>query len=180
MKCTCGAELKALRSAAGWYMGTTTEYGSPNCRITGYYDSKEAAEKALASGEVRYAEENNFCNKGCGCIPVNNARKYMLIKQMWTICEPCLAPTSNGGYEACLISVKHVTKVNAKNNLTYKPVYKWYGYRWQVMYNDCIFDEFMLKKAAQAKRRCLHELYPMDDVRIRPVNVSPLTDLASF
>jgi hypothetical protein len=99
---------------------------------------------------------------------------------MWAICEPCLAPTSNGGYEACLISVKHVTKVNAKNNLAYKPVYKWCGYRWQVMYNDCIFDEFMSKKAAQAKRRCLHERYPMDDVRIRPVNVSPLTDLASF
>ena len=37
MKCVNGYEIKPLKSAAGWYMGTTTPEGWPNCRITTHY-----------------------------------------------------------------------------------------------------------------------------------------------
>lgn len=37
MKCRKGYEVQALKSAAGWYIGTVDEEGYPNCRITTEY-----------------------------------------------------------------------------------------------------------------------------------------------
>lgn len=34
------AEVRAMKSAAGWYVGTKTKDGFPNCRISGYTDEK--------------------------------------------------------------------------------------------------------------------------------------------
>lgn len=46
----CGVEmeLRVLRSAAGYYIGTRcNECGSPNSRDSGYYSKQEDATKAL-------------------------------------------------------------------------------------------------------------------------------------
>lgn len=47
MSCKCGLKVEVLRSAAGWYIGTRTEEGFPNCRMTDYFATKELAEKVL-------------------------------------------------------------------------------------------------------------------------------------
>lgn len=67
MKCINGFEIKPLKSAAGWYMGTTTEEGFPNCRVTAnYYNTKEEAEFHMKH-DYRYCEENNWCSHGLSC-----------------------------------------------------------------------------------------------------------------
>jgi len=70
MKCIKGYEIRVLKSAAGFYIGTTEEEGFPMCRISGYYPTEEAAQTALNNKTFyRFAEEISFCNGGCGCIP---------------------------------------------------------------------------------------------------------------
>jgi len=52
-KCSdCGESLnlKVLRSAAGYYVGTFCNCG-PYSRESGYYDSRESAQTALDSGQ---------------------------------------------------------------------------------------------------------------------------------
>lgn len=69
MKCIKGKDIQVLRSAAGYYIGCYDEEG-PYCRISGYYGSREAAETALSTRTFnRFADEIDFCNQGCGCIP---------------------------------------------------------------------------------------------------------------
>ncbi len=66
MKCVKGHEIKPMKSAAGWYMGTS-EDGMPYCRITAhYYESAKEAEKHMLT-DYRYCEENNFCSRGRSC-----------------------------------------------------------------------------------------------------------------
>lgn len=68
MKCVKNLEVKPLKSAAGWYMGTVTEEGMPNCRITTmYYNTPEEAEKSLFA-DYRYCSENSFCSGGRVCV----------------------------------------------------------------------------------------------------------------
>lgn len=69
MKCKKGYEIEAYECRMGYYMGTVTpDDGCPNCRITGYYNTPEEAAAALKRGKIRMCIENNFCNKGRGCI----------------------------------------------------------------------------------------------------------------
>lgn len=67
MKCVNGYEIKPLKSAAGWYVGTLTEEGWPNCRITTkYYPTADEAFQNM-NKDYRYCEENNFCSRGRSC-----------------------------------------------------------------------------------------------------------------
>lgn len=67
MKCRRGYEVKALKSGAGWYLGTLDEEGFPNCRISQNYAKTE--KEALSLGMDRQcASENRFCNGGQGCV----------------------------------------------------------------------------------------------------------------
>lgn len=66
MKCRCGYEIKAYKSAAGWYLGTHDNEGFPQCRISGYADTEEDAYNLPLIRE--FADENAFCNRGRGCI----------------------------------------------------------------------------------------------------------------
>lgn len=68
MKCVRGLELQALRSGAGWYIGTITEedgYPEPMCRISvDYFRTRQDAENALADLRFprrEYAMECQFC-----------------------------------------------------------------------------------------------------------------------
>ena len=66
MKCKCGYEVQALKSAAGYYLGTLDEEGFPNCRISnGYAETAEDAEKLPMDRQT--CMENEFCNGGTGC-----------------------------------------------------------------------------------------------------------------
>lgn len=67
MQCKKGLEVKPLRSPMGYYMGTVTEEGLPNCRLsTKYAKTKELALK-LALDRQTCCIENEFCNGGSGC-----------------------------------------------------------------------------------------------------------------
>ena len=67
MKCAKGYEIKPLKSAAGWYLGTVDVNGFPNCRLTSNYaPTKEDALRLFMDRQM--ASENEFCNDGCGCI----------------------------------------------------------------------------------------------------------------
>lgn len=69
MKCIKGKEISVHHSRAGWYIGCWDEEG-PYCRISGYYGSKEEAERHLELRSFwREADEIWFCNRGCGCLP---------------------------------------------------------------------------------------------------------------
>lgn len=75
MKCTQGKEISVHQSAAGYYIGCYSmdeDLGCeiPYCRIsTGYYPTREKAERALRDGFVlRMCKENDFCSRGRGCI----------------------------------------------------------------------------------------------------------------
>lgn len=65
IKCSGGAIIKVMKSNAGFYLGTTDEFGCPNCRITGYNNSEEGLLES--SFEERDCPENSYCNNGCGC-----------------------------------------------------------------------------------------------------------------
>ena len=70
MNCIKGYEIKVMKSAAGYYIGTSDEDGFPMCRISSYYQTKELAQKDLDNCMFhREAEEIYFCNRGMGCIP---------------------------------------------------------------------------------------------------------------
>ena len=69
--CQKGLEVQVFASRAGAYIGTFICEGEdvgPNCRCSGYYKSKEAAEEALENRTFnRTCMENDFCHGGCGC-----------------------------------------------------------------------------------------------------------------
>lgn len=63
MLCVRGHEIKALKSAAGWYIGTVDEFGCPYCRISiSYYEIEEEAKKMMAEGfAIKDYGENEWC-----------------------------------------------------------------------------------------------------------------------
>ena len=68
MKCIRGYEIEPMKSAAGWYMGTRTLEGMPNCRITTHYYRNPGDAIDNLAADYRYCEENNFCSKGLVCV----------------------------------------------------------------------------------------------------------------
>ena len=67
MKCVKGYEIQPMKSAAGWYMGTRTEEGYPQCRITtNYYRTADEALNKMRD-DYRHCEENNYCSHGRVC-----------------------------------------------------------------------------------------------------------------
>lgn len=65
-KCRKGYEVKILKSAAGYYLGTLDEDGCPNCRISSGYAETEEKAKDLFYDRY-YAMEVFYCNGGKGC-----------------------------------------------------------------------------------------------------------------
>ena len=66
MKCVQGLEVQVLHSPAGYYLGTLTPDGLPNCRVsTQYARTKEEAKKLRP--DRQYAMEIGYCNGGMGC-----------------------------------------------------------------------------------------------------------------
>ena len=70
MKCRKGFEIKPMKSAAGWYMGTKNLEGYPNCRISRNYADTEAEALKLPLDRQTGCIENEFCNNGKGCFNV--------------------------------------------------------------------------------------------------------------
>lgn len=70
MKCKKGYEVKPLKSAAGWYVGTLDPEGFPNCRISTEYAKSEEFAKILILDRQIGCIENEFCNGGEGCFNV--------------------------------------------------------------------------------------------------------------
>lgn len=67
MQCMKGLEVQSLSSPMGYYMGTVSEEGYSNCRLsTQYAKSKEEALK-LPLDRQTCCIENEFCNGGKGC-----------------------------------------------------------------------------------------------------------------
>lgn len=66
MKCKKGYEIKCLKSAAGYYIGTLDNDGFPNCRISGYF--KEEVEPKVFRMTRMDAMENQFCHGYSSCI----------------------------------------------------------------------------------------------------------------
>ena len=67
MKCKKGYDVKPLKSAAGYYIGTLDPEGFPNCRISsGYAESEEEAVMLSLDRQIG-CMENEFCNGGRGC-----------------------------------------------------------------------------------------------------------------
>ena len=95
MKCNKGLEVKAMKSAAGYYIGTEIfdkEMGCevPNCRVSvNYFKTKEAAEQAMNNGFAqRNCMENDYCSAGKGCgISVPQSIGGMMVKRMIEACE---------------------------------------------------------------------------------------------
>lgn len=70
--CLTCPHRKILKSAAGYYIGSTLEH-KPYCRISGYYEDKRTAAQALKSGEFEYHDcmENYVVRKGIVACEVN-------------------------------------------------------------------------------------------------------------
>lgn len=66
MKCKEGYEVQALRSAAGYYLGTLDEDQCPNCRISNRY-TRTAKEAENLIADRMHAGENVFCNGNGNC-----------------------------------------------------------------------------------------------------------------
>ena len=68
MKCVRGHEIKALKSGAGWYIGTVDEDGCPYCRISiSYFESKEEAERMMVEGfAIKDYSEHELCFRTAG------------------------------------------------------------------------------------------------------------------
>ena len=64
--CRKGLEVKPLKSAAGYYIGTLDKDGFPNCRISQDYAATEAEALELFM-DRQFASEHEFCNGGKGC-----------------------------------------------------------------------------------------------------------------
>lgn len=62
-KCNKGKEVRFLESPAGFYLGTLTEEGFPNCRFSSYFESMEEFESCT----FRDCMEVQHCNQGFGC-----------------------------------------------------------------------------------------------------------------
>lgn len=71
MKCMRGYDVKPLKSAAGYYIGTLDEDGFPNCRISSEYAKTEEEACSLLLDRQTNCIENDFCNGGKGCFLVN-------------------------------------------------------------------------------------------------------------
>ena len=67
MKCRKGYEVKPLRSAAGYYLGTVDDEGFPNCRISSNYAETEFKATLLPMDRQFHCMENEFCNECKGC-----------------------------------------------------------------------------------------------------------------
>ena len=67
MKCVKGYKIEPMQSAAGWYMGTRSEEGWPNCRMTNKYYKTPAEAIDNMYNDYRFCEENNFCSGGRVC-----------------------------------------------------------------------------------------------------------------
>ena len=79
MKCSKGLEVGVLYSNAGFYVGTKSELGEPNCRISGYSSGSERA-KSLPL-DRQDALENKFCN-GCGKCFGDKATRYSSLSDL--------------------------------------------------------------------------------------------------
>lgn len=66
MKCIKGFEVEVMKSPAGYYLGTKDKEGFPNCRISGYCQSKELAPYLIPNRQTNCIE-NEYCNDGKGC-----------------------------------------------------------------------------------------------------------------
>lgn len=66
MKCIKGFEVEVMKSPAGFYLGTKDKEGFPNCRISGYCQSKELAPYLIPNRQTNCIE-NEYCNGGRGC-----------------------------------------------------------------------------------------------------------------
>ena len=64
MKCAAGLEIKVLKDSAGYYIGTLTKGGCPNCRLSDYAVSQELA-KELPLSRIN-APENMYCQRRHG------------------------------------------------------------------------------------------------------------------
>ena len=64
VECKKGYKIEAIKSAAGYYLGTRVD-GMPNCRLTTTYAKTEKEAEKLCC-DRQSAMENQFCN-GCGC-----------------------------------------------------------------------------------------------------------------
>lgn len=82
MKCVKGYDLKVLRSAAGYYIGTEAplderfpESLAPYCRFSGYMSEKQARE-ALKDSELLWTYDRNsdeqFWCAGGSCLSEEN------------------------------------------------------------------------------------------------------------
>ena len=67
MKCKRGFDVKPIRSAAGYYIGTLDNEGFPNCRISSEYAETEESAVMLPLDRQIGCMENEFCNEGKGC-----------------------------------------------------------------------------------------------------------------
>ena len=66
MTCRRGYEIKPMKSAAGWYLGTRDKDGFPNCRLSDYARTEEEAYELPLIRQ--FAEENSYCNSLKGCL----------------------------------------------------------------------------------------------------------------
>ena len=65
IKCKRGNEIKLLKSSAGYYLGTSDEYGCPNCRVSSYSGTEGLS---VVLRPDRICMENIYCNGGTGCL----------------------------------------------------------------------------------------------------------------
>ena len=66
VKCRKGYEVEIMKSPAGYYLGTRTPEGFPNCRISTYCQSEELAHYLIPNRQTNCIE-NEYCNEGKGC-----------------------------------------------------------------------------------------------------------------
>ena len=65
-KCKRGLEIKVLRSACAFYIGTTDTMGFPNCKLSVYFSSEENAQYNLDSSiGMVYRDENKHMCPDC-------------------------------------------------------------------------------------------------------------------
>ena len=66
MKCKKGYEIQVCKSANGYYKGTVSSYGEPNCRISSRYSSTESGAENLPLDRMNNIE-NHHCNGTGNC-----------------------------------------------------------------------------------------------------------------
>lgn len=64
--CPNGFEICVLSSNAGFYIGTLTHEGFPNCRISEYFKTDTAAKYALETGQFIPTYCADFCQASRG------------------------------------------------------------------------------------------------------------------